>query len=60
MDKRKKKIKLETAINKFKDTNGNQVRIPLISKVQVLDDELYVEVEDYLDAPKEWDTDKLL
>lgn len=60
MDKRKKKIKLETAINKFKDTNGNQVRIPLISKVQVLDNELYVEVEDYLDAPKEWDTDKLL
>lgn len=60
MDKRKKKIKLETAINKFKDTNGNQVRIPLISKVQVLNDELYVEVEDYLDAPKEWDTDKLL
>lgn len=60
MDKRKKKIKLETAINKFKDTNGNQVRIPLISKVQVLNDELYVEVEDYLDAPKEWDIDKLL
>ncbi|MEZ2715381.1 hypothetical protein [Niallia circulans] len=60
MDKRKKKIKLETAINKFKDTNGNQVRIPLISKVQVLDNELYVEVEDYLDAPKEWDTDNLL
>jgi hypothetical protein len=60
VDKRKKKIKLETAINKFKDTNGNQVRIPLISKVQVLNDELYVEVEDYLDAPKEWDTDKLL
>lgn len=60
MDKRKKKIKLETAINKFKDTNGNQVRIPLISKVQVLNDELYVEVEDYLDAPKDCDTDKLL
>jgi len=60
VDKRKKKIKLETAINKFKDTNGNQVRIPLISKVQVLNDELYVEVEDYLDAPKEWDIDKLL
>jgi hypothetical protein len=60
VDKRKKKIKLETAINKFKDTNGNQVRIPLISKVQVLDNELYVEVEDYLDAPKEWDTDNLL
>ena len=60
MDKRKKKIKLETAINKFKDTNGNQVKIPLISKVQFLNNELYVQVDDYLEAPKDSDTDGLL
>ena len=45
----KKLVKLEAALNKFKDEKGNQVMIPLISTVKVIDDELFVEVDEYLD-----------
>lgn len=47
-------------MNKFIDSKGNQVKIPLISKIQFLNNELYVQVDDYLEASKDSDTDSLL
>lgn len=45
----KKLIKMDTALSRFKDKKGKQVMIPLISTVKVIDNELYVEVDEYLD-----------
>jgi hypothetical protein len=45
----KKLIKMDTALSRFKYEKGKQVMIPLISTVKVIDNELYVEVDEYLD-----------
>lgn len=47
-----KKITIDEALEKYKDSNGNQLKIPLFSSVKVTNKEIYVEIdEDFSPIP---------
>ncbi|BDH60087.1 hypothetical protein MTP04_02170 [Lysinibacillus sp. PLM2] len=42
-------VKLEHATAACQDKNGNQIAIPLLGKIQVIDGKVYCYIEGYLD-----------
>ncbi|MCB5235453.1 hypothetical protein [Niallia circulans] len=49
---KEKMISIDEALLKYKDPNGNQLKIPLFSSVKVANNKIYVEIdEDFSPIP---------